>query len=80
MWVNNEIGIIQFMFVIGQICDEVGVFFFSDVIQVVGKILVNSWEVGVYMLVCFVYKFYGFKGVGVLYVSYKNLIVKLVVQ
>lgn len=80
MWANNETGTIQPMSAIGQICDEAGVFLFSDATQAVGKIPVNPREAGVHMLACSAHKFYGPKGVGALYVSHKNPIVKLVAQ
>ena len=80
MWANNETGTIQQMAEIGAICDEAGVFLFSDATQAVGKIPTHPREVGVHMLACSAHKLYGPKGVGALYVSQKNPIVKLTAQ
>ncbi len=80
MWANNEIGTIQPMAEIGALCDEEGVFLFSDATQAVGKVPVNPREAGVHMLACSAHKMYGPKGVGALYVSQKNPIIKLNAQ
>lgn len=80
MWANNEIGTIQPMAEIGKICDEAGVFLFSDATQAVGKVPVNPRAVGVHMVACSAHKMYGPKGVGALYVSQKNPILKLQAQ
>ena len=80
MWANNETGTIQQMTEIGAICDQAGVFLFSDATQAVGKITTHPKEIGVHMLACSAHKLYGPKGVGALYVSQKNPIVKLAAQ
>lgn len=80
MWANNETGTIQPMAEIGELCDEAGVFLFSDATQAVGKVPVHPREVGVHMLACSAHKMYGPKGVGALYVSQKNPIIKLQAQ
>lgn len=80
MWANNETGTIQPMAEIGQLCDEAGVFLFSDATQAVGKIPVDPRGAGVHLLACSAHKMYGPKGVGALYISQKNPIVKLTAQ
>ena len=49
MWANNEIGVIQPMKEIGEICKKRGVLLMSDATQAVGKIPVNPKEVGIHL-------------------------------
>lgn len=65
---------------IGVLCDKYGILLMSDVIQVVGKLFCYLREVGVYLMVFFVYKMYGLKGVGGFYVSCWQFKVSVVVQ
>lgn len=67
MMVNNEIGFIQFIKEIGNLCKKYNIYFYCDVVQVVGKIFVNLKEFLIDSLLMLVYKIYGFKGVGCLY-------------
>lgn len=80
MWANNEIGVIQPMKEIGEICKRKGVLFMSDATQAVGKIKVDPKEVGVHVMAFTAHKMYGPKGVGALYVSSKNPRVKVTEQ
>jgi len=80
MWANNEIGVIQPMKEIGEICQRKGVLLMSDATQAVGKITVKPKEVGVHLLAFSAHKMYGPKGVGALYVCSKNPRVKLTEQ
>jgi cysteine desulfurase len=77
MWANNEIGVIQPMKAIGDICHRKGVLLMSDATQAVGKIPVDPKEVGVHLLAFTAHKMYGPKGVGALYVCSKNPRVKV---
>jgi cysteine desulfurase len=80
MFANNEVGNINPMREIGQICAKHGVLFFSDATQAVGKIPVDVKDLGIHILSFTSHKMYGPKGIGALYVSRKNPRVKLTAQ
>lgn len=67
MFANNEIGTIQPIAEIGQICREKGVLFHTDAVQAVGHVKVNVAEQNIDMLSLSAHKFHGPKGIGVLY-------------
>ncbi len=69
MWANNETGVIHEIGSISSICREAKVPFLCDATQAVGKIQVNPKTVGVDLLVCSAHKFYGPKGIGVMYIN-----------
>ncbi|XP_010444587.1 PREDICTED: cysteine desulfurase, mitochondrial [Camelina sativa] len=68
MAVNNEIGVVQPMEEIGQICKEHNVPFHTDAAQAIGKIPVDvkKWNIGLMSMSA--HKIYGPKGVGALFV------------
>ncbi|MCC5942623.1 MAG: cysteine desulfurase [Balneolaceae bacterium] len=69
MHVNNEIGSINPIKEIAEVCRERKVPFHSDTVQSVGKIPVNVRDLGLDALSISAHKIYGPKGIGVLYVK-----------
>ena len=71
MHVNNEIGVIQDLHTIGDICRANKTFFHVDAAQSVGKMPINLTELPVDLMSFSAHKIYGPKGMGALYVSRK---------
>lgn len=68
MYANNEIGTIQPIRKIGEICKSKGVTFHTDAVQAMAHVPVNVDDDNIGMLSASAHKFHGPKGVGFLYV------------
>ena len=67
MYANNEIGTIQPIAEIGNICHEKGVLFHTDAVQAITHVPINVVEQNIDMLSASGHKFHGPKGTGFLY-------------
>lgn len=68
MHVNNEVGTVNPVRVIGAICRQRGILFHTDAVQSFGKIPVDVGELCVDLLSISSHKIYGPKGIGGLYI------------
>lgn len=73
IWGNNELGSLNNMEIISDICKEKGVFLHTDATQVVGKVEIDLDNCpGITFLSCSGHKFHGPKGIGAVFMRKDN--------
>jgi cysteine desulfurase len=78
MAANNEIGVIQPLKEIGEICRDHKLFFMTDATQALGQMPLDVQALNIHLLACSAHKLYGPKGAGALYCRRSNPKVPLV--
>lgn len=71
-WVNSELGTIQPIKAIGELCKAKGIFFHVDAAQAFGRVKIDLQNINVNLMSLSAHKFYGPKGIGALYIKKKT--------
>ena len=69
MHANNEIGTIQPLKDIGEICNKYDAIFHSDTVQTMGHFNFDMQDINVHFMAASAHKFHGPKGIGFIYIS-----------
>jgi cysteine desulfurase len=80
MAANNEIGVLQPLAAIGQICRRRQVLFHTDAAQAIGKIPLDVEAMSIDLMSLTAHKVYGPKGIGALYVRRRDPRVQIAAQ
>jgi len=71
MHANNELGTLNNIELIGDLCEQYNAIFHSDTVQTAGHYPHDLSKLKVHFMVCSAHKLHGPKGVGFIYVSHK---------